>query len=305
MAAFVVGAAYGQTRAGQGPAGPAASAATATSSSSPEKIVLKVGDDSLTQGEIERFIQGLNPEVQKTLARQGRRSVGDEFTMMFLLSQEALRHHLDSTPAFQEMLAMRRRQLLATAAYQEIVRRAVVTPEEVSKYFASHQSEFEEVRIQQVVVRVKPEGAKEGTPGLPKEQAKSRAEEIRKALTSGDDPKKVAEKYQVANVVRIDAEPFLIHRGTMRADMEKTAFELKEGQVSEVVDLGQAWAFFKVVSHKAGELAAVSSQIETTLRKQKVNDTLDAIKKNGKVWMDEGYFATPSQAGSQGAVKLR
>jgi len=303
IAGLLVGVGYGQTPGGQAPAGPAASAATAAQSSSPDKIVLKVGDQSVTQGEIERFIQGLTPEAKKALANQGRRPLGDEFELMLVLSQDALSHHLDSTPAFQEMLAMRRRQLLATVAYQEIVRQSVVTPEETSRYFAAHQSEFEEAQIEQVVIRKKPEGAKEGTPGFTAEEAKTRAEEIRKALSSGDDPKKVAEKYQVPNLVRVDAEPYFVHRGAMRADMEKAAFELKDGQVSEVFDFGQALVFFKLVSHKVGELKNVSSQIENTIRQQKVNSALDARKKNAKVWMDDGYFAAPSQAGPQGAVK--
>jgi parvulin-like peptidyl-prolyl isomerase len=222
---------------------------------------------------------------------------------MLILSQDALRHHLDSTPTFQQMLTLRRRQLLATTAYQEIVRQSAVTPEEISKYFAAHPSEFEEVRIHQVVIRKKSEGAKEGTPGLTAEEAKTRAEEIRKALSSGDDPKKVAEQFQVPNVVRVDAEPSAIRRGTLRPDMEKAVFELKDGEVSEVFDVTQSLVFFKVASHKVGELKDVSSQVENTLRQQKVNSALDGLKKNAKVWLDDGYFPAPRQAGPQGAAK--
>jgi hypothetical protein len=201
------------------------------------------------------------------------------------------------------MLALHRREVLATLAYQEIVRQSAVTPEEISKYYTSHQSEFAEAQIQEVVIRKKPEGAKEGTPGLTAEEAKTRAEEIRKALSSGDDPKKVGEKYQVPNVVRVDAQPFSVHRGNMRADMEKAAFELKDGQVSEVFDVGQALSFFKVVSHKAVELTLVYPKIENSLRQQKINSAMDVLKKNAKVWMDDGYFGAPSQAGPQGGVK--
>jgi hypothetical protein len=51
------------------------------------------------------------------------------------------------------------------------------------------------------------------------------------------------------------------------------------------------------------ELNNVSSQIENTLRQQKVDSAVDTLKKNAKVWMDEDYFAPPSQAGQPGAVK--
>jgi parvulin-like peptidyl-prolyl isomerase len=265
--------------------------------------VLKVGDASVTQGEMERFIQGLAPQAQKALAIQGRRPVGDEYVLMLVLAQEALSHHLDSTAAFNQMLALRHLQLLATTEYQEIMRQSTVTPEEISSYFAAHRSEFEEAQIYQVVIRKKPEGAKEGTPGLTAEEAKTRAEEIRKALSSGDDPKKVAEKYRVPNVVRVDVNPYPVRRGAMRPDMEKAAFELKDGQVSEVFDLGPSLAFIKVGSHKVEELKDVSSRIESTLHQQKINSALDALKKKANVWMDDGYFAPPSRAEPQGATK--
>jgi parvulin-like peptidyl-prolyl isomerase len=264
---------------------------------------LKVGDESATQGEIDGFIQGLSPQAQKILATQGRRSFGDRYALTLVLYQDAVSHHLDSTAAFQRALAMARREILAQAAYQEIVRQTVVTPEEISKYFAAHQSEFEEVGVNEVVIRKKSEGADKTTPGLTAEEAKNRAEEIRKALSSGDDIKKVADKYQVPNVVRVDTEPSPARRGVMRPDMEKAAFELKEGQLSEVFDLPQYLVFFKVASHRVKELKDVSSQIENTLRQQKVNSAVDELKKNAKVWLDESYFTASSQPGPQGAAK--
>ena len=303
IAGLLVGVGYGQTPGGQAPAGPTPSVAAATQSSSPDKIVIKVGDESVTQGEVDGFIQTLSPQIQRSLATQGRRSLGDEYALMLVLSQDALKHHLDATPVFNQNLALRRRQLLATTDYQEIVRQSVVTAEETSKYFAAHQSEFEEARIYEIVIRIKPEGAKEGTPGLTAEEAKTRAGDIRKALSSGDDPKKVAEHFQVENVVRVDAEPSVVRRGAMRADMEKAAFELKDGQISEVFDLQQSLVFFKVASHKVGELKDVSPQIENTLRQQKVKSALDGLKGNAKIWLDDSYFPPPNQPGPQGPAK--
>jgi hypothetical protein len=301
IAGLLAGVGYGQTPGRQAPAGPAPSAAAP--SSSPDKIVLKVGDASVTQGEIEGFIHGISPQAQRNLASKGRRPL-DEYVLIVVLSQEALSHHLDSTPAFQETLALQRRQLLALTEYQEIVRQCVVTPEEISKYFAAHQSEFEEVEVNEVVVRKKSEGADKTTPGLTAEEAKNRAEEIRKALSSGDDIKKLADKYQVPNVVRVDTEPSPVRRGAMRPDMEKAVFELKDGQVSEVFDVTQYLVLYKVASHKAAELKkGASAQIENTLQQQKVKSAIDELKKNAKIWLDDNYFTAPSQPGPQGAAK--
>ena len=296
IAVFLVGvvcaqAAHGQA-AGQTTPGPSPTA----QASSPDKVVLKVGDMSITQGVVERAIQGFPPQAQRNLAMQGRRPLADEFVKLLVLSQEALRQHLDSTPDFKDLLALSRLKILAEQEYQEIVRRVVVTPEETSKYYADHQSDFDAVQVLQVVVRKKPEGAKEGIPGFPPEEAKARAEEIHKAFIAGDDPKKIADKYRMENLVRVDEQPYTVRRGSTRADMEKAVFELKPGQVTDVYDLGQALVFVKVVSHQAEELKNVSTRIENTLRQQKINAALEALKQNSKVWMDDAYFSASAGA---------
>lgn len=294
IAALLMGVVYGQAAGGQAPPGATPSPAPAApQASSPDKVVLKVGETSITQGQIEKAIQGLTPQAQNSLARQGKKPIGDDYVMMLVLSQQALSNHLDSTPAYKEMLALSRLKILAGQEYQEIVQRAVVTPEETSKYYAAHQSDYEELQALLVVVRKKPEGAKEGTPGFTPEEAKTRAEEIHKAFVAGGDPKQVADKYQMENVVRVDAQPSTVRRGSMRPDLEKAAFELKPGQVTDVFDLGQALVFAKVVSHQTEDLKNVSSKIENTLRQQKINSAVDALKTNAKVWMDDAYFAAP------------
>jgi len=296
FAAFLVGVVYGQAPGGQAPAGTApGSAPAAAFNTLPDKVVLKVDDMSVTAGEIDKAIQGLPPQAQRSLVgqNQGRRPIGDEYVMMLVLSQQALAHHLDATPEFKELLALNRIKILASQEYQQIVQKAAVTPEETSKYFAAHQSEFDEIQVLQVVIRKKPQGAKEGTPGFTEEEAKTRADEIRKAFIAGDDPTKIADKYQVESLVRVDTQPYPVHRGSMRGDMEKAAFELKPGQVTEVFDLGQALAFVKVVSHQTEDLKNVSARIENTLRQQKINTALDTLKKDAKVWMDDAYFAAP------------
>jgi len=296
IVALLVGVVYGQAAGGQAPPGATPSPAPAApQASSPDKVVLKVGDTSVTQGQIEKAIQGLTPQAQNSLARQGKKPIGDDYVMMLVLSQQALSNHLDSTPAYKEMLALSRLKILAAQEYQEIVQRTVVTPEETSKYFAAHQSDYDELQALLVVVRKKPEGAKEGTPGFTPQEAKTRAEEIHKAFVAGDDPKQVADKYQMENVVRVDAQPSVVRRGSLRPDLEKAAFELKPGQVTDVFDLGQALVFVKVISHQLEDLKNVSSKIESTLRQQKINSALDALKTNAKVWMDDAYFAAPAQ----------
>jgi hypothetical protein len=52
-------------------------------------------------------------------------------------------------------------------------------------------------------------------------------------------------------------------------------------------------AFFQVTGHGAAELNDISSQIEQTLQKQKVDAAMEDIKKKTTIWMDDQYFAVP------------
>jgi parvulin-like peptidyl-prolyl isomerase len=274
---------------------PAGSVSTRSGSASSEKVILKVGNEQITQGEMDFLISNLNPQAQRSLAAQGRRTLGDQYATLVLLSQQALSHHLDSSPAFQVQLNLQKRQLLAQAAYQELVKQASVNPDEVSKYFSAHQNDFEEAQIREVIVRERPAGAKEGTPGLTPTEAKTRAEAIRKAISSGLDAKKVTEQYQTPNEVLIDADPRTVRHGQMRPEMEKVAFGLKDGEVSPIIEDSQVLVFFQGLGHRVRDLKDVTPQIEESLRQQKVESELSDLKKKTTIWLDENYFSSPSQ----------
>jgi hypothetical protein len=279
--------------AGGGPAAatkPAAPAAQTPESSG--KVVLKVGDEKYTKADLDFLIDNMNPQAQRALATQGRKQLGDQFAVLVTLSQQARSHHLEQTPTFEHKLAVQKQQLLAQAAYDEIVRQAKVSPAEIREYYLGHPSEFEQVLMRQFVVRKRAANATSG-PGFSPEEAKSRAEAIRKAVVAGTDVKKVMEDFKAPGDVIIEPEPRSARRGGMRPDMEKAVFALKDGEVSEILDVGQAMAFFQVTGHGAAELNDISSQIEQTLQKQKVDAAMEDIKKKTTVWMDDQYFAVP------------
>jgi hypothetical protein len=129
-------------------------------------------------------------------------------------------------------------------------------------------------------------------PGLAPEDAKARAEAVRKELAAGAEIKKVMEDFKGPDVI-IEPEPRKVRRGGMRPDMEKVAFALKDGEVSEPVDVPQALIFFQVTGHSRVDFKAVTPDIEKILRQQKLDAAMEAVKKNTTLWMDEQYFAGP------------
>jgi parvulin-like peptidyl-prolyl isomerase len=296
LSGIVAAAGYAQAPATGAAATPAQTETAPAAPSLPDKVVLKVGDEKITQADFDFLISTLNTQGRQSLATQGRRALGDQFALMMMLEQQALSEHLDSSPDFLRHLAFQKRQLLAQAAYEELVKKAAVSAEETHQYYTSHPAEFDELQIRQVIVRKRPEGAKQGDPGLAPEEAKARAETIRKALTSGTDVKKIVQDFQVPNVVLIDEEPRTVRQDGLRPEMAKAAAQLKDGELSENFDLPQAVVFFQMLGHRRADVKDVTSEIENTLRQEKVESGIAELKKKSTVWMDEQYFAPAKEA---------
>ncbi|HEV2248832.1 MAG TPA: hypothetical protein VGW37_19480, partial [Terriglobia bacterium] len=117
---------------------PAAQSATPAEASSPEKVVLKVGETKVTQAEVDFLIGNLNPQVRQAVASQGRKPVGDEYAMMVLLSQKAQDQHLDAAPQIQRKIAFEKLQILAQEEYQKIAQAIQVSPDEINSYYTAH-----------------------------------------------------------------------------------------------------------------------------------------------------------------------
>jgi parvulin-like peptidyl-prolyl isomerase len=270
-------------------------AATAPQNDS-EKVVLKVGTQNFTQGDMEFLIRSLSPQLQQVVARQGKKPLGDQYAMMAVLSQQGEKDHLDASTTFHEQMALHRLQALAQAEYDKVAADIKISPEEISQYYTAHAPEFDQAQVREFVIRKKAEGGKDDASGLTAAEAHSRADEIRKALAAGTDPKKVADQFAAENTVMIDAEPRTVKHGQLIASLDKAAFELKDGGVSDPFENAQALAFLQVVGHTHQDLKDVSSDIENTLHQQKLEAAVEELKKKSNVWMDEEYFKAPAEA---------
>jgi len=283
---------YAQKRAQPKPA--AGSAATKQTPPPPgEKVVLRVGTDQVTEADFNYLVENLGPQFKQAIATQGRRPIGEQYAMMLLLAQQAVSHKFDSSPEFRRKMAMQRIQWLAEAEVKQLESQVKLAPEEVSQYYSAHPSEFEEAQVQQIVVRKKTEGTAPGTPGLSPQEAKTRAESIRAALTAGKDIKAVAQEFQNANEVLVGTEPRTLRRGQLPAEMDRALFQVKDGELTEPLDAGQAVIVFRMVGRRSPELKEVTQEVENILRQQRVQAMLADMRQKASIWMDEAFFATP------------
>jgi peptidyl-prolyl cis-trans isomerase C len=278
---------------------PAAQRAAAAETAPSEKVVIKVGDAKVTQADVDYLIGSLSPQIRQAVATRGRKPVGDEYTMMILLSQRAHDEHLESSPDIQRKLAMEKLQILAQEEYQKLADGIQVSPDEVSTYFATHKGDFPEVaQIREFVIRKKAADEKAGDPGLSATEAKTRLAEIQKAVEAGTALDEVAKKFDVPNTVMVNTKPVEVRKGEMIPVLDKAAFDLQPNQFSAPMETGQAVVLFQLLSRKQPGLKDVTPQIENSLRQEKLHATLDAMKAKANIWMDPEYFKAPEASKS-------
>ncbi len=280
---------------------PAAQGAASAGAAAANKVVLKVGDTSVTRADVDYLIGSLSPQVQQAVETRGRKPVGDEYATMLLLSQKAQSDHLDTSPEIQRRLALEKMQLLAQEEYQKIAQNIQVSPDEINSYFTAHKDSFEEAQLREIVVRKKAADAKAGDPGLSAAEAKTHLADIQKAIEAGTDIEAVAKKFDVPNTVMVNPKPVTIRKGEMLPELDKVAFNLQPNQFSAPVDTAQAVVMFQMVSRQQPDLNTVTPEIENTLRQQKLQVAMDDMKAKANIWMDPEYFKAPETASGETA----
>ena len=260
-----------------------------------DTVVLKVGDEKITAADLQTFIKGMPPQVQRMVATQVPRGVGEKYAMTLALSQRAVSDHLDQDPEIIQRLKFQKQQILAQAEFKKLADDIKVTPDDISEYFNAHKADFEQVEVRRITVRKKPADAKPGVPGLSEAEARARAEEIRTALAGGADPAKLAATYKTPlGVMNIEVTPRTVSRDTPQGDREKDIFDLKDGEVSEITENPQSFSFTQVVKHHDAQLADATKKIESKLRKEKIEAAVDGLKSASNIWLDPDFFAAPA-----------
>ncbi|HXM61118.1 MAG TPA: peptidyl-prolyl cis-trans isomerase [Terriglobales bacterium] len=296
--ALVAAAGHAQETVGTNPAPSSAKSISQPSqgaSPGSDRVILKVGNLQVTEGEFESRIsdlEGQSGDADKAgTTEKDRRKLGDDYASVLMLSQQAVAKHLDSSPEVSRQLAIARMQVLSDAEFANLMRQAQPTSEEVSQYYSAHLSDYDEVQIRRLFIWKRRDNSKDATV-LSSQAVRARADQVRQAYASGTDVKKLSADLSKSGDGMLDPGPLTFTRGELSAQMEKVAFSLKEGEWTEFEDTPARLLLIQLVKHDRQQLGQVSSSIEKELQGQKMQALLDDLKKKAGIWMDEQYFGT-------------
>src|SRR6478672_3373611 len=196
---------------------------------STDRVILKVGGVKVTEAEFESMIGEFEPhgDPDKPGAEdKDRRSLGDDYASVLMLSQQAVASHLDASPEIRRQLIVDRMQILSDAQFASLMRQTKPSAGEIRQYYSSHLEAFDRIRIRRLFIWKVGAGST-NTKGLSPDVARARADAILQAAKSGSDPEKLAETFKGSDEGLLDAEPIPFTRGALPEKLEKVAFGLR------------------------------------------------------------------------------
>jgi len=272
----------------------AADASAAKTSAAPpdQRVVLKIGNQQITQAAFEQYLADL--EAQQGPASLSREKLGENYASLLVLSQQAVANNLESSPEVLRQLAIDRIQILSNAEFARLKAEATPTPAQIRAYYDAHASDFDLVQIRRIFIWPGAPGSKNR---LTTQQAQALGEAIHHAYTTGGDVNQVInDTPHSSEDVVVDKQPLVFERGELPPAMDKAVFALKEGEWTEFNNEPGSYAFVQVVKRTRESLADVTPRITKELQNEALRQKLAALKSKAGVWMDQAYFERKSPA---------
>jgi peptidyl-prolyl cis-trans isomerase C len=289
--AFASSIALAQSTPAPAPAQPASTAPAATTPAG-DPIIMAAGTVTVRQSEFESALKTLPPEYQQIAQGAGKRQFAEDYLRMKMLAAEGLKAGLDKDPDVVSQLALMRENLVANAQLQAIEKGIKLDDAELKKTYEANRNEYEQVAARHILIAFKGSpAAQAGKPELTEEQAKAKAEELRKQLVAGANFDELAKKESddVGSGSRGgDLGPF--GRGQMVPEFEKAAFEGKVGEITQVVRTQFGYHIIRIDKHAHTPFEEVKPTLERAERQKKMTAALEAMKERAKPTFNATYF---------------
>ena len=280
------------------------------SAASPDAVVITVGDLKITAAEVDKIVATLPPQNQQYFASStGRAQFADFLVRTKLFVREAEKRHLEDREDVKLSMKLFRESLLSREVEKELVNEIKVTNEEAKQFLDANAKSFEQARVRRIVVRSASTSQfyADGKPSdqLPTdEEAKAKAEDIRKKVTEGADFEEMAAKFSddpmtsgkggdLGFVRRVNQDP----RSLLTPPMLDAMFGLKVGEISQVIQTPFGFEIFKLEERKSPKVEEVRQEVDNSIRQQKYETLYQEMKGRSGVKIDEAYFGGSAAGG--------
>ncbi|HUJ79199.1 MAG TPA: peptidylprolyl isomerase [Nitrospiria bacterium] len=162
---------------------------------------------------------------------------------------------------------LRSELLAAKLVSREVRSTVVVAPEEVRRYYDQHQEEFslpERVKLRQIFFAA-PAGNEEA-----RANKRAKAQTVLDELKRGADFDQLARRYSDGAEAGEGGELGWFTPGTLMAPLDRTAFTLQDGQISDLIESPLGWHILKAEAHE-GHRQQSFDQVKDQVHEQLLN----------------------------------
>ena len=254
----------------------------------------------VTRAQFERLVEVLKADKDP----QSKQQLATAYPQLLVLAHEAEERGLDKLQRVQERLSFARLQILSQELVGRIQDEAAQVPEkEIEYYYDQNAGEFEQVSLERIVIpnRMQPKRDRQGAmQGNQTEGAMGDlAEALRARAASGEDFTKLQKEAYDAAGLSGNTEPnprmeALRRRGLPPA--HASVFDLKPGQVSQVISDATGHYIYKLESRKIEPLEAARAEISNTLRRQRLQNMIQRVEQPFTTDVNHVYFGAEAKA---------
>ncbi len=271
-------------------AAPAATAANA------DPIVIAAGDVAIRQSEFENALKTLPEQYQAYAQGAGKKQFAEDYLRMKMLAAQGMKSGLDKDPDVVNQLNLMRENLVANAQLKKIEEGIKISDEDLKKQYEATKGQYEQVKARHILIAFKGSpAAQQGKKELTEDEAKAKAEDLRKQIVEGKAKfEEVAQKESddVGSGSR-GGDLGEFSRGQMVPEFEKAAFEAKVGDITPVIHTQFGYHIIKVDEHGSTPFEEVKANLERTERQQRLQAELDKMKTAAKPTFNDAYFPPP------------
>jgi peptidyl-prolyl cis-trans isomerase C len=280
---------------------PAAPAAPPTD---PNAVVITIGDHKITAAQFLDLVKALPAQYQDTARGAGKRDFARNLVELQVLADQAVKLGLDQKPDTKLQLEFQKNNMLAQAMFLNLQQTITISDAEIQAYYDAHKEDYETVTARHILIRVKgaPMPAPPGKPELSDDEAKAKAEAIRKRIVAGEDFAKVAKEESDDSSGDKGGDLGEFKRHSMVPPFETAAFALKPGDISEPVQTPFGYHIIQVQTHTTKSLADVKPEILAKLKPDAARKAVADLTDKTKFNLNDDFFGPePPAAVTPGA----
>lgn len=260
--------------------------------------------------EFSKNIPRLQEQPQGTVRDELRRRHG----VFKVIVERARKEGIERDDATRLTLLLDRAQVLADAYLIDLQKNAdeFVSDIDIEQYFNAHRSDFDEVRVRHILISTLPPGDEDDSADVKHKKSSEKAKP-----PDEDEPRKKAQKLlnrarkgeDFAKLARQNSEDptskekggalGFFGRGRMEIAFEKAAFELKPGEISDLVETPYGFHIIRLEERRSATSVGdkkVREQILESLKQKRVEAKIEEIAANSDVVVTEDFPTVPKIA---------